>query len=492
MNTENPFEIEFSPQIPEILNSLGISLALSTYQAGKVIFISSIENNRLVQLPRTFASAMGMAVAGNLLAIATKSSIEVLNYSTAAAVGYPMHQGEYDGLFLPRCTYHTGYLAAHDMAFIKDEILAINTMFSAICKFSHNNSFDVVWKPPFISQIEPEDRCHLNGMAVENGEIRYVTALGNSDKFHGWRDNKMNGGILMEYPSGKIILDGLAMPHSPRIFDDRLFVLNSAQGTLLRVDRASGDTKIITNLGAFARGMDRFGDYLFIGTSKLRHNNEIFRNLPIAETSFAGVVIVHLPTGTIAGTIKYSSSVEEIYDVKVLVNKRKPNILSPSMEIQKSSIIDGNQAFWTSEEKKDEPSSSEKPSEIQLQLMKNIAPAELEKLFGTMIGKDLSLAIRNGETSSKLNLAVVSRKANPLGLLAFEAKLNKTVRVWSVFVKTEERRKGIATLMLKHLQVLLNENDIQYSEAEFTKASINEEIIKKLFSKFGEINLRID
>jgi hypothetical protein len=87
---------------------------------------------------------------------------------------------------------------------------------------------------------------------------------------------------------------------------------------------------------------------------------------------------------------------------------------------------------------------------------------------------------------------VVSRKANPLGLLAFEAKLNKTVRVWSVFVKTEERRKGIATLMLKHLQVLLNENDIQYSEAEFTKASINEEIIKKLFSKFGEINLRID
>jgi uncharacterized protein (TIGR03032 family) len=492
VNEPATFELNYPREFAELLNAFDISLAISTYQAGKLVFFSPINNEKIIQLPRTFPSAMGMATSDNLIAVSTKSTVEVLKYSTAAAIGYPSHPGIYEGLYLPRCTYHTGYLALHDMVFLGEKLMVVNTMFSAICSLSHQASFDPIWQPPFISALEPEDRCHLNGMCVENGEIKYLTALGSTDTSQGWRENKMNGGILMEYPSGKIILDGLAMPHSPRIFDGKLYVLNSAQGTLLEVDRNSGESKIITQLGAFARGMDRFGDYLFIGTSKLRHTNEIFKRLPIAETSFAGIIVVHIPSGEIVATAKYETSVEEIYDVKVLANKRRPNILSPSMEIQESSIIINNQAYWTVEDAKEEKSevisSSKEQKNFTINIFKQTSPEELKKLFGNMIAPGLDEAINKEKTSKNLNLIVVSDKNNPIGLGVFEAKSNQTALIWSVFVKQEYRKKGLATILMSQMANILNKNGLSYIELALSAAD-NTEAMKSLLKKHPNINI---
>ena len=55
-------------------------------------------------------------------------------------------------------------------------------------------------RPPFISAYAAEDRCHLNGLAIVDGQPRYVTALGQSDTRGGWRAGKSNGGIVMSVP----------------------------------------------------------------------------------------------------------------------------------------------------------------------------------------------------------------------------------------------------------------------------------------------------
>ena len=136
------------------------------------------------------------------------------------------------------------------------------------------------------------------------------------------------------------------MPHSPRIFDNKLYVLNSAQGELLEIDRKTGEKQLIVKLDGFARGMEKIGDYLFIGVSKLRHNSKVFNDLPIAETSFAGVIAVHLPYKSIVGFARYKMSVDEIYDIKILPNITRPNILALNNEFSSSTIAFDNQYYW--------------------------------------------------------------------------------------------------------------------------------------------------
>ncbi|MGB0918002.1 MAG: TIGR03032 family protein, partial [Flavobacteriales bacterium] len=317
------------------------------YQAGKVIILSAVDKDKLVQLPRTFDGPMGMATAKDALAVATKDEVVVLRNSKTSAPTYPDKKNVYDGMYLPRATYYTGVVAMHDMAFLpSNELVGVNTAFSCLCKIDDNFSFTPFWQPDFIDAQAPEDRCHLNGMALEDGEIKYLTALGTTNTPQGWRDTKMTGGVVMEYPSGKIIADGLGMPHSPRIYNQELYVLNSTQGELLKINRATGAKEVICQLGGFARGMSRCGDYLFIGISKLRHNSTAFNDLPIADKSFAGVVAVYLPYGSVVGSFQYNMTVDEIYDVKVLPQLTRPSLLSPRMEAVKNSLVTPTDSFW--------------------------------------------------------------------------------------------------------------------------------------------------
>jgi len=346
-----PFSSTYSPNVPELLNSLNISLALSTYQAGKLIFLSAENDETLIQLPRTFDNIMGIAVDGNKLAVACKTeTVELLNNHELAPT-YPKSPNTYDGLYLPRATYYTGQLALHDMIFSKGNILAVNTLFSCLSIINNECSFKPIWQPKFIKELTPDDKCHLNGMATIDGKPVYVSALGKTDTRQGWRDNKMKGGVLINVDSNEIILENLPMPHSPRIYNDNLYILLSASGELAAVDKDKGTYGTITKLGCYARGMDRYDDYLFIGVSKLRHKSSVFGDLPIAKTSFAGIIIVYLPTGNTVGHIRYETSVEEIYDVKVLPGLRRPGIVSHTQVTNKLALTSPIGDFWAGEDK---------------------------------------------------------------------------------------------------------------------------------------------
>ncbi|MBT8327510.1 MAG: TIGR03032 family protein, partial [Bacteroidia bacterium] len=111
-NALAPFSCTYTPQIPELLSRLNCSIAITTYQAGKLIFISPKDENSLVQLPRTFEKPMGIAedMENDRLAIATKDEIVILANSEELAAHYPNAPQKYDALYMPRATYHTGTL----------------------------------------------------------------------------------------------------------------------------------------------------------------------------------------------------------------------------------------------------------------------------------------------------------------------------------------------------------------------------------------------
>ena len=354
VNNENkalaPFSCQFSPQVPELLSKLNCTIAISTYQAGKLVFISSKDEDSLIQLPRNFNKAMGIAedFENQKLAVACKDEVILFKNSSELANYYPKAPNKYDALYMPRITYHTGAVDIHDLSFGSNgDIYAVNTLFSSIIKLDENYSFTPVWTPPQIDKITSEDRCHLNGMAMLNGKPKYATAFNNGNTPQSWRDNITSSGVIYDIEKNEIICSGLPMPHTPRIFNDELYVLLSATGELVKIDTDKGTYDVIVKIGGFVRGMSLHKDYLFIGISKLRKNSSTFGKLDFAKhANQAGIVIVHLPTKSIAGKINYLNSLDEIYDIHILKDKRRPNILNTLNDDYKDGLTLPQTTFW--------------------------------------------------------------------------------------------------------------------------------------------------
>ncbi len=353
-----PFSYTYTPNIPELLQGLNCSVAISTYQTGKVVIFSAQDQNQLIQLPRTFAKPMGMAKKGNKWAIATNDSVIITGNAPGLATNYAPNPNVYDSLYVPRASYYTGPLDMHDIQFTNQGLLGINTMFSTLVNIDEDFSFKPVWTPRFISALKPEDRCHLNGLAVEpqTNKPKYISALGQGDTPREWKEGMLNGGVLIDIDSNEIILSNLPVPHTPRIYGKELFMLLSATGELVKVNVESGTYDIIAQVNGFARGMDRIGDYLFIATSKLRPNSSLFKEAPVAKRSVnCGITIIYLPTGQPCGYINYQTSVEELYDLVLLEGNMRPNILNLEKGVHKTSVITSEEVFWHNPEQETQP-----------------------------------------------------------------------------------------------------------------------------------------
>lgn len=351
-----PFSCTYSPNLPELLTQLNCSLAISTYQAGKLIFLSPKDVNYLVQLPRNFQKPMGFNINQDKdqLALACRDEVILFSNSSELARHYPKNPNKYDALYLPRVSYHTGPMDIHDLSFGGDgRLYAVNTLFSCIITLDEEYNWRPYWQPPFIDKLVSEDRCHLNGMVMDEGKPRYATAFGTGNTAQSWRDTLLESGVIFDLESDEILADGLAMPHSPRLFKGDLYVLLSATGELVRIDRNNGKKETVCRVEGFVRGMAQCGDYVFIGLSRLRKNSSTFAKLPFADKALeSGVEVIHLPSGSRAARLSYQTSVDEIYDVHVLENKLRPNILNTLTDDHKMALMIPEKTYWANPEKK--------------------------------------------------------------------------------------------------------------------------------------------
>ncbi|MGB0119549.1 MAG: TIGR03032 family protein, partial [Solirubrobacterales bacterium] len=186
------------------------------------------------------------------------------------------------------------------------------------------------WTPPFITEIAPGDRCHLNGLALRDGVPRYVTMLGTTNEPGGWRKHKSNGGMLFDIRKNEPVTENISMPHSPRWYRDDLWVLQSGTGGLCKVNR-HGYLDTVAELPGFTRGLAFADNLAFIGLSQIRET-ATFSDLPIQEKGKdleCGVWIVDIDTGSTVGFIRFEEQVQEIYDVALMPGRRYPEIAEP-------------------------------------------------------------------------------------------------------------------------------------------------------------------
>ncbi len=303
-----PTAVEFHYQQTDsfapLLRQLNVSLLVTTYQANKLLVVRAAGGG-LSTLVRTFDRPMGLAADGRRLAVGTRTEVWLLRNAPDIAP-WVEPAGQHDACFLPRSCHVTGDIGIHEMAWAGEELWAVNTRFSCLCTLHPDCSFVPRWRPPFITALAAEDRCHLNGLAIVDGRPKYVTALGETDTANGWRANKPQGGCLMEVSSGAMISRGLSMPHSPRWHDGRLWLLESGTGRLLLVDPATGQRQTVAEVPGFARGLAMCGPYAFIGLSKIRSTSAM-DGVPLAqrrEQLKCGIGVVDLRSG---GVIAFST-----------------------------------------------------------------------------------------------------------------------------------------------------------------------------------------
>jgi uncharacterized protein (TIGR03032 family) len=344
-----PVAVEFrytqTESFVALLQELRVSLLVSTYQANKLLAVRATGGG-LSTLVRTFDRPMGMAAGGHCLAIGTRDRIWWLRDAPDIAAQVEP-QGTHDACYLPRSCHVTGDIGVHEMAWgssqesgirshatadpclLTPELWIVNTRFSCLCTLDPDYSFVPRWRPPFVTMLGYEDRCHLNGLAMVDGRPRYVTALGETDTPDGWRAAKARGGCLVDVPTGGIVSRGLSMPHSPRWHDGRLWVLESGIGGVVQVDAENGRRETVATLPGFTRGLALRGRYAFVGLSRIRPTSAM-DGVPLAERRHelkCGVAAVDLRDGNVVGLLEFQTAVEEIFDVQMLNDARFPEIV---------------------------------------------------------------------------------------------------------------------------------------------------------------------
>ncbi|MGQ0593855.1 MAG: TIGR03032 family protein [Gammaproteobacteria bacterium] len=314
--------------LPALFGQLQVSLVVSTYQAGKVILIRNDEGVLNTHF-RTFGKPMGIAADRARLTIGGTNTVWYYRNLPAVA-GKLEPAGKYDACYLPRRIHVTGDIDIHELCWdAKDELWVVNTRFGCLCTLDADHSFYPRWRPPFLSALAPEDRCHLNGLCLVDGRPRYITALGETDTPGGWRANKRSGGLLMDIDNNEVLLRGLSMPHSPRWYQGQLWLLESGQGSLAVADLERGTWRTVAQVPGFTRGLDFYGPLAFIGLSQVRET-AVFSGIPLVERlreRTCGVWIVHVESGETVGFMRFEAGVQEIFAVQVLPGIRFPELL---------------------------------------------------------------------------------------------------------------------------------------------------------------------
>ncbi len=328
------------------MHSLDISIAVSSFQASRLLLFSS-SGSSISLLPRLFRRCMGIDALNNNLVVTDSTSVQFFANMPELAASYPRQPDTYTDLLVPRAKWITGDLDIHDVAITSRGILAVNTKFSCICLIGESYSFVPIWTPPFISALEPDDRCHLNGFACEGEEPTWATALGSTDTQEGWR-NTTDLGILLHLPSNTLAATELSMPHSPRVHNNKVYFCEASDGTLSCYDPHNNNVAVIYTANGFTRGLDIVGDYALVGVSGMREGSRISHLVrPEFRSASAHIDVVDLRNGTKVGSIQFQGDLREVSNIRVLQGWKRPGILNMESDLHTKIVSTPNASYWT-------------------------------------------------------------------------------------------------------------------------------------------------
>jgi uncharacterized protein (TIGR03032 family) len=317
-------ELEPSPGFAAWLEQARITIALT--KGNSLVLIGRSAGVSLSSADCQFGGSMGLAAVGSeTLFLATR--YQIWRLENALPPGQVSEAG-HDRLFLPQSAWTTGALQVRDLEVADDgRVTFVNGLFSCLATPSLRLSFEPRWLPPFISDLAPDDRCHLSGVACEDGRAAFVTSASRSNEPGGWRESVRDGGVIVSVPAGELVATGLSMPSSPVLRDGRLWVCLGGSGELATVDLRDQAVTPVAALPGFARGLALCGGHALVGVSGPRRG-ETFNELPLADrlpsadAVSCGIFVIDLESGRVDHALRFSGGSTEIHALAVLPGVR--------------------------------------------------------------------------------------------------------------------------------------------------------------------------
>ncbi|WP_291724382.1 TIGR03032 family protein [Bernardetia sp.] len=516
--TESETTLHYNSDFLEWLHQEEISLAISTYQTNKLFLVGRDTTKHLFVSEKSFDRAMGLHVESeNSFYLSTRFLL--WRFENALAEGQ-IHK-EADKVYIPRQAFTTGDLDAHDIS--KDEngnIVFVNTRYNCIAQISEKYNFKPIWTPPFITKMVSEDRCHLNGMAMRDGKPRYVTMVGQTDRLDEWREHRKDGGVVMDIQNNEVLAEGLSMPHSPRYYQDKLWVLNAGKGQFGYVE----DKKFvpITWLDGFLRGLAFYKNYAIIGLSKPRHERT-FAGLPLEEIlenrkaePKCGVFIVDINTGNVLHSLEYEGNIVELYDVEVLQNTKRPSTIDirnrdicSFIAIEKendnvefkalSSLEDNNPSAYSSQALSSFPTNKPLPKRptqhkkpnmaatskeaIKYQASANISLQQVIQHFGKLTFPKLEQLAKTRKVNEPLMAIIAHNGQHQVGCLILEALPNGVGKVLSWYIIPPYRSLGIGKELLIKAQNIAKKVKLQGLAMDYVSDWTQKDVIEAIIDK---------
>lgn len=321
------FRVSYDSALPELLEFLNVSLILTSYQADRLITVRS-HNKELDTHFMTCPRPMGLTVDKHRLTLGIWAQILDFRRDDSVCEKVDEH-GRVDACYLPRASHVSGMINIHDIAWGDEGLWAVNSNFSCLCSIDSSYSFVPRWQPAWITELVPEDRCHLNGMAMRDGKPRYVTTFNQENSRGAWRKNREGRGTLIDIETDDILLSGLMMPHSPRFYRDKLYVCESGYGIIWCIDPETREKTLFAKLQGFTRGISFHDNLMFVGLSKVRAS-EASLSPPLAQEfdeTYSGVWVLDIDTGEVVTYMSFEGTVTQVYDVGIIPDALFPQVL---------------------------------------------------------------------------------------------------------------------------------------------------------------------
>lgn len=309
------------------------SFACSSYQTGRLFLVGVHPNGNVSVHQQPFARVMGLWWTPNQLHLASR--VQFWRLENILAPG-ELADDQFDVVLVARSGHITGNIDLHEVAIDGEgRAVFVNSAYSCLATLDPIHSFRPIWKPTFISELVPEDRCHLNGLALLDGKPKYVTAVAQTDKADGWHGKPLPRGVLIDVQTDKVVTDELSMPHSPRVVDGKVYALDSGRGFLVQIDPETGTVTDLAFCPGWLRGLAIKGNHALVTVSKPRYGS--FEGLPIDDemkkrgaTPECGVLIIDLATGETVEWLKLEGTVEELFAVELMPGVKCPKAIGPS------------------------------------------------------------------------------------------------------------------------------------------------------------------
>lgn len=320
-------EITASAGLAQWMAETGNSFAFTSYQTGQLFLVGLRADGSISVNQQNYDYAMGLAFDGTRLHLASRYQLWTLENMLQPG---EVANGEFDAAYVPRRAFTTGDIDAHELGIAADgQPILVNTRYNCLAMLDPVHSFRPLWQPDFIDVLVGEDRCHLNGLAMRDGRPAYTTAVARTNTVNGWREHRLDGGVLIDVADSRIVARGFSMPHSPRCYGGAIVLLDSGRGCVVQVDPADGMRRDIAFLPGFLRGLAICGTRALVTLSKPRDGS--FGGLALDQalrtrglTAWCAVVLADLVSGRGGEWLRIEGGIDELFDVVLLPGVRCP------------------------------------------------------------------------------------------------------------------------------------------------------------------------